>query len=309
LTSEENGDRQRSRWRWRAYSVAKRAANVAGFDLTRKHFYSPIPGSLDDRVWGSRSPMYGVDMDLDRQLRWVEAITAPYRTEFQPPIPMTGDYTYRYRNGFFEAGDADVLFGMLRSTQPKRVVEFGSGHSTSVIQYALARNSIDGAPCVHEVYDPFAPDYLTKGLVPSKVHGLAAENVGDQVFRDLGAGDVLFVDTSHTVRIGGDVIRIVCEGLPLLSPGVVVHFHDIFLPYQYPRAWFEENENYWAEQYLLQAFLAFNDDFEVLAGLQALARDRPVELRSLLPALRADSRPSSCWLRRRPLDSQAENPE
>lgn len=287
------------RWKWKAYSTAKRVVGAAGFDLTHRHFYSPIPGRLGEDVWSFRSPLHGIEMDLDAQLRWIDAQVSAYREEFRPPIAITDDYTFRYGNGFFDVGDADVLYGTVRSGKPRRIVEFGSGHTSAVIQLAVARNAADGAACDYRIYDPFATDYLGASLRHPRVCDIPAERVEDSVFRELEAGDILFVDTTHTVRIGGDVNRIVLEGLPLLAPGVVVHFHDIFLPYSYPRVWFEEHEYYWSEQYLLQAFLSFNREFEVLAGLQALARERPVELGRSVASMAAGGNPSSFWLRRR----------
>ncbi len=89
-----------------------------------------------------------------------------------------------------------------------------------------------------------------------------AQAVPEAVFTELAAGDILFVDTTHTVKIASDVNRIILRILPLLAPGVVVHFHDICLPYEYPRYLFEDYALYWAEQYLLQAFLSMNPSFE-----------------------------------------------
>jgi hypothetical protein len=90
------------------------------------------------------------------------------------------------------------------------------------------------------------------------------EDVGVETFEQLQARDVLFIDSSHVVRIGGDVTYLFLEVLPRLQPGVVIHVHDIFFPGDYPRDWVVEQFRFWSEQYLLQAFLAFNSAFEVL---------------------------------------------
>jgi len=91
----------------------------------------------------------------------------------------------------------------------------------------------------------------------------------------------------------------VLDALPSLAPGVLVHFHDVFLPYEYPRHWVVELRLAWAEQYLLQAFLAFNDDFEVVLPLHALARRRTAEAARLIPSLTPESAPGAFWVRRR----------
>jgi hypothetical protein len=130
------------------------------------------------------------------------------------------------------------------------------------------------------------------------LHRVPAQEVSEQVFAELGTGDILFVDTTHTVKIGSDVNRIVLRVLPLLQSGVTVHFHDICLPYEYPRYLFEEYALYWAEQYLLQAFLSMNPSFEVLYATDALCRDRRSQVEALGLAAPGESG-SSFWIRRR----------
>ena len=119
------------------------------------------------------------------------------------------------------------------------------------------------------------------------------------VFASLQAGDVLFVDTTHTVKLDSDVNRIVLDVLPSLAPGVIVHVHDIFLPYEYPREWPEKSGFHWAEQYLLQAFLSGNPDWEVLAATYALCRERTQAMARLTPTWRDGATASAFWMRRR----------
>ena len=83
--------------------------------------------------------------------------------------------------------------------------------------------------------------------------------------------------------MGSDVNFVVLDVLPRLAPGVVVHFHDIFLPYEYPRTWLEDYALYWNEQYLLQAFLSLNPDYEVLCAVAALSADHSEDFQAILP--------------------------
>jgi hypothetical protein len=129
-----------------------------------------------------------------------------------------------------------------------------------------------------------------------KTYPVPAEQLPDSVFGQLDGGDVLFVDTTHTVRIGGDVVRIVLEALPLLKPGVLVHFHDIPMPYEYARGLIDRGF-FWAEQYLLQAFLAYNREFQVRAGLRALFMERREAFATVVPSI-LDGEPVSLWLER-----------
>jgi hypothetical protein len=127
---------------------------------------------------------------------------------------------------------------------------------------------------------------------------MSAADVPDEQFFELTAGDLLFIDTTHTVKIGGEVNRLILEVLPRIAPGVLIHIHDIYLPWEYPRSFLFEQRFFWAEQYLLQAFLAFNREFEVMIGAHAVARDYPDELSRLVPAGRTDTPPSAFWIRR-----------
>jgi hypothetical protein len=98
-----------------------------------------------------------------------------------------------------------------------------------------------------------------RSLIQKKVQDVELE-----FFSQLQSGDILFIDSSHTVKIGGDVNYLFLEVLPRLRPGVIVHVHDIFFPFDYRRDWVLDEFRFWTEQYLLHAFLAFNSDFEVL---------------------------------------------
>jgi hypothetical protein len=204
---------------------------------------------------------------------------------------------------------------MLRHHKPRRVLELGSGYSTLVELEALAANRRDGHETCLTVLDPYpgsgsgAP--LERFLAGrdgrladgATLEALAVADVPLERFAALEAGDVLFVDTTHTVKLAGDVNRIVLEVLPRLAPGVIVHLHDVFLPYEYPRGWFEEERWYWAEQYLLQAFLAFNGEFEVLFPARAVAVRHPDRVAAVVPSFDGRLGPNnaaSFWIRRRP---------
>jgi hypothetical protein len=100
------------------------------------------------------------------------------------------------------------------------------------------------------------------------------------------------------VKTGGDVVRIVLEVLPVLRPGVLVHFHDVFLPYEYPRAWVFELRRAWGEQYLLQAFLAYNEEFEVLMPCHALSRAEPERSSQLISSFGPEVARGAFWIRR-----------
>jgi hypothetical protein len=276
-------------------------ARAGGVDLVRANFYSPIPSRLPDSVWQRRSPLRGIAFDVDEQLAWVRAQLGEYAREFRPPIAL-GGYTFQYANGAFGHGDADVLYGVLRTHKPAHVVELGSGHSTAVIRLALEQNAQEGHACSFRVFDPYPNDPLAGSPFEAGVEAVPAQRVDESVISALGPDDVLFIDTTHTVKTGGDVVAIVLDLLPLLAPGVLVHIHDVPMPFEYDRELVQEGV-YWSEMYLVQAFLAFNQEFAVRASLRALMVDRREQFAELCPSI-LDGSPVSLWIERIALDRQ-----
>ncbi len=291
-----NRDRIRKGGRRAADAVAR----AAGYEVIRRHFYSPIPDlrSLPAEVWTRRSELRGVDFDVDAGLEFVSSELAEFMAEYRPPTAATGNpRDFHLDNGFYEALDAHTLYGMVRRFAPRLVLEFGSGMSSLVIADALEATG-DGDRR-HVIYDPYPRGDLEATLrsVAELQQRSAVDVPHDEVAR-LGEGDVLFVDTSHTVKVGGDVNHLILNLLPMLAPGVLVHIHDIYLPWEYPREFMEERHFFWAEQYLLQAFLAFNRSFAVLFANHALSRSHSDEVTALIGNGSAPRHPSGLWLRR-----------
>ena len=281
------------------YRGLRRGAAKVGFDIVLKTFYSPIPdlGSLPDETFARRSELPAIRWELDEQLEHMRSLRRALH-EFRPQATGGGErFDYRPNSSYIVA-DAAALYATVRTGRPKRVVELGSGYSTLVTAQAARRNAQDGSPVHLEVYDPF-PSVVDDDLPGlSRLERIGAQHVPLEAFDRLEAGDVLFVDTTHTVKVGSDVNFIVLEVLPRLGEGVVVHLHDIFLPYEYPREWPEDYGLYWTEQYLVQAFLAFNSGYEVLASLHALQRERREAMAELLPPGAVDWPGGAFWMRR-----------
>jgi methyltransferase family protein len=275
----------------RVFRAIRAGAARIGLDVVPKTYYSPIPdlNALPRGIWDTRSELRGIAFDLDAQLRWIEAELAPAMAEFAPPDEPNDSYG--------PAGAA-LLHGVVRGLRPRRIVELGSGQSTLIMAAAVERNRADGVATELRVFDPF-PSVARPGLPGvAALEPVRAQDVPLDVFTGLAAGDVLFVDTTHTVKLGSDVNRIVLDVLPVLAPGVIVHVHDIFLPYEYPRTFAERSGLHWAEQYLLQAYLSGNAGYEVLAAGYALCRDRPDAMRRLAPGWRPGEESSPFWIRR-----------
>jgi hypothetical protein len=290
----------RSKWAIRGYKTARRVAARAGLDITLKTFYSPIPAvdELPGDIFQRVSPLAGVDLDLDAQLDWLATELAPRMSEFQPPAAHPDPHIYMRDTISYTLLDATVLYAMLRRVRPARVIELGSGASTLVTAQALQANAGEGTTATLDVYDPF-PAVINERLPGlTSLHRLRAQDVPIVAFEQLRAGDVLFVDTTHTVKLGSDVNFIVLDVLPRLPVGIVVHLHDIFLPYEYPRQWIEDLALYWSEQYLVQAFLAQNPHWTVRSSTHALLRARQERFAALLPPGVPAREASSFWIER-----------
>jgi hypothetical protein len=244
-----------------------------GFHVTPVHFYQPIPDtqSLPETLWDQRSELVGIDMNNSVQLDLLQKQFPKFRDEYEefPTKPTEGQTQFYLNNGLFDGTDALVAYCMVRHFQPQSIVEIGGGFSSLLLGQALAKNNNNAnLICV----EPFPQHFLRQGF--PGLRSLMKKKVQDidlDFFSQLNPGDILFIDSSHTVKIGGDVNYLFLEVLPRLKPGVIVHVHDIFLPFEYRRDWVMEEHRFWTEQYLLQAFLTFNSEFEVLLANSYLA--------------------------------------
>ena len=255
-----------------------------GVHVMPVHFYNPIPdlSELSDEIWSRPSELPGIDMNDDEQLRLLREVFPQFREEYEaiPTAPTEDPAAFHLNNGLFDGTDALVLYCMLRHFRPRRVIEIGSGYSTRLAAQAARVNGSTDLVSI----DPYPGEVIRAGfaglgsLIPSRV-----EDVSLDLFTELEASDVLFIDSSHVVRIGGDVTYLFLEVLPRLRPGVVVHVHDIFLPSEYPRDWVTGELRFWTEQYLLQAFLAFNSAFRVVFANNYANTRYGTELRETFP--------------------------
>lgn len=166
---------------------------------------------------------------------------------------------------------------------------------------ALEQNEQHGTPAVsvHQV-DPSFRSEIREALPTEWVqHESALQRTPCSIFEALEAGDVCFYDGSHVARTASDVVWFVSEILPRLRSGVVVHVHDIFWPNDYPDDWVFDRGYSWNEQYMLHAFLMFNDDFEVLMCNAALFAIKRAETAHIYRDTVANGHGCSLWLRRK----------
>jgi Methyltransferase domain len=204
----------------------------------------------------------------------------------------TGQNGFVLDNSYFSSPDAEVLYGLTTYYKPKRIVEVGSGNSTRIFRSAIVNNSLETRLTS---IDP-NPRCEVVGIVDQ----IMCQKIEDlrhwDLFRSLCANDILFIDSSHEIRCGNDVISLFLTVLPLLANGVIIHIHDIFLPYEYPETWIVKDRWQWSEQYLVQALLAGSTQYQVLWPAYYLQRSHSSFTEKFNNL--GDSTGKSLWLRK-----------
>lgn len=268
------------------------------------HFYSPIPDAGCEVVDRGELALPGIELNVEGQLAAIEAMSAYYAESPFPEHPTEG-HRFHLDNRYFTGGDAIVLYGMLRWLQPRRVIEIGSGYSSAAM-LDVAERFPQVAP--HFTFiEPYPASLRARlrsdDLERNTLLVREAQAIDPALFETLETGDILFIDSSHVLKTASDVHFLLFEVLPRLAPGVVLHFHDVPWPFEYPPVWLRERRA-WNEAYALRAFLQFNRAFEILCFNDYLARHHRELLaacmpRMLVPAAHAATLGnSSLWLRK-----------
>ena len=287
---------------WRM-PISKAIFNGVGVYPIRDHYYEPmynykkhLQHSLRD---ARRLP--GIDLNEQGQLSWLtqfEYADELARIPFQP----TRNNQFYYKNPNFAEGDAECLYSLIRLKKPKRIIEVGSGFSTMMAREAIVQNQREDATyhCVHSCIEPYEMGWL-EGVQGIDVIRQKVEEVDLALFRQLEADDILFIDSSHVIRPQSDVLTECLEILPILNAGVLIHIHDIFTPYDYLDHWLKDEVKLWNEQYLLEAFLSCNPQFEIILALNFLSHHHPSIMEVKFPMLRGQveqAEPRSFWIRK-----------
>ena len=297
-----------------ALRAVERLANALGLNVAlARDYYSPLPvrSELERHRsrWARPSALPGVEYDLDAMSALHARLFADHGAELRDLPSYDEAKELGYGPGFTRL-DAQWLYLVMRHLRPARYVEIGSGLSTWYASRAAARNAAEGRPCRLSAIDPY-PSTGIRSIPGLDVLDQPVQSAPLETFLELEAGDVLFIDSTHVVRIDGDVPHLYLEVLPRLAPGVVVHSHDVHFPYNTPHPaeayvlrakW----PRYWTEAMLLQAFLCGNQSWEILLSAGLLRHFAEDRLRAPVPDYRAlvvedhDTHYGSIWYRRKP---------
>ena len=234
------------------------------------HFYSVIP-NIDLKLckYDASLPKF-IELEFNDEnhnkvLNELPSILNNFDSLFghsQDVIKIRSDAgKYSLMNGAFEWMDARLLYYMIKTKSPSKIIEIGSGHST-----LLMSNTIEYFNMHTKILsiEPYPMDFL-KALNDNRAISLITdklENIDCSIFKSLEENDLLFIDSSHVGKYNSDVLYYFTRIFPILKKGVFIHIHDIFFPYDYPFDWFKEGR-YWNEQYYLFMFLQFNSKFKI----------------------------------------------
>lgn len=261
---------------------AERNAQLANAEFVPAgHFYSAVPSRRERDAYLVTPPararaLPAIDLRVEQQLELLEALAA-YGAECPFPESEAPDWLYYLDNPAYAYADGVTLYAMLRHFRPRRVIEVGSGFSSCAILDTRRRYLDDRVELtLIEPYPQLLQSRIGASMPGCRLLVDRVQDVDLSVFEALESGDFLVIDSTHVAKLASDVLRLLFEVLPALKRGVLVHFHDVFWPFDYPQRWISEGRA-WNEAYLLRAFLQYNRAFEVVyfySYLEALHRDR-----------------------------------
>ncbi|KAI8114409.1 hypothetical protein M9434_002533 [Picochlorum sp. BPE23] len=278
-----------------------------GFHLLPVHYYSPIPNldnltgiSYVDTAQSKPEAFDGLDAHFPQIFRLLE-ICSELKKEFD-------DFLYGSEglqaHEFFLSNpnqhpvDAALLYCIIRSIKPKNILEVGMGYSTMISHRALEVNSREGSSGHLMVVEPFPEENFQKAVIQGlrniTVIQEMAQHLPMDLFSKLGSGDILFIDSSHVVKMGSDCLHLFLHILPNLCPGVIVHVHDVFLPYEYPKAWITKHR-FWNEQYFLHALMANSKKYKVIMPTAYMNMHFRPQVQGML-SRNIDGIPGSFWI-------------
>ena len=275
-----------------------------GIHVVPNHFYEPVPDTRDipEGFWERPSELIGIDLDEAAQLALLDEFRRKYKAEYdQFSDPQSAPAGFSLPNRSFSSVDAEILYCMIRHFKPSAIMEIGSGNSTLLSADAILKNSREtGGVASLVAIEPHPNEILERGFPGlTKVIKAPVQSVPLKEFEMLRENDILFIDSSHVLKTASDVQYEYLEIVPRLKKGVIVHFHDIFLPFSYPKSWVVNELRFWNEQYVLQALLAFNKSFRILWAGNYMNHKHPNALQQAFGSYSPQaSAPGSFWIRR-----------
>jgi len=269
------------------------------------HYYSPIPNLEEinkrkSEIFNVNKEPKGINLRKEEQFALLQQLSIYYK-DIPYDFVNAGHTNTRYQvnNDWYKYSDAIMLYSMLRHFKPDRIVEAGSGYS-SAIMLDVNERFLNSKASITFI-DPY-PKRLLSLLndEDTKRHQVVKAMVQETdlaIFTKLERNDILFIDSSHISKVGSDLNYILFEILPLVKPGVIIHFHDIFYPFELPEEWVLDKKWFWNENYILRAYLTGNSNYEIINFNTYLHQEYEDWFKKNMPAcLYNESVTGSIWL-------------
>ena len=231
------------------------------------HYYSAVPSQndLNEFLKNKNDNLLefgGINVNISKQLENLAYIEKTFN-EINFTEEKNSKDLYFLNNIWFHPYDAYTLAAIILKNKPEKIIEIGSGFSTGVmldINRKFCNNNIK-ITCI-EPNPQRLKDVLGGELERVSFYEKRLQEVDCEIFKELKENDILFVDSSHVAKMNSDVLKIFFEILPNLNNGVIIHFHDIFNNFSYPKEWIIQ-KRCWNETFLLRAFLQYNNAFVI----------------------------------------------
>ena len=237
----------------------------------------------------------GVDLNIQGQIEFLKNLNFSDELSQLNLLKGSKKFNFKINNNFFEEGDAEIYYSMIRYLKPKNIIEIGSGYSSLIALEAIEKNlTFDQFKSTLLCIEPYENKWLEKKNI--KVIREKIEDIQDELILKLKKNDILFVDSSHIIKPQGDITKIFLEIFPKLEKGVIVHIHDIFTPRDYPSRWLKDENRFYNEQYLFESLVDHSERYKILLTLNHLKNDLYNELHKSCPYLNKECQPSSIYL-------------
>lgn len=242
-----------------------------GLNITLANFYSSTPSVseiTDSYEYVESLPPYLNEVLFNQKLlhEGLEELIE-FCEDFNPPENGDEDNCdcFFWKNSQFSYSDAMAYYAYIRLIKPKTVFEIGSGFSSLIALEALKKNGAGELKCIEPFPRPFIKTFGNQGQID--LHQLRAQDLTPELLNKiLSDGDVLFIDSTHTIKTGSDCLHVYLRLLPFINKKIYVHVHDIFLPFGLPQEWLLNKQIFWTEQYLLLALMIDNPRVTILYG-------------------------------------------
>jgi len=278
------------------YYLVKKYQARKGIDWS---YDSPIPSMDEIKRYNFNLPLPkvlpGIDLNVDEQLNLLDSFETFYKE-----LPFTDEKSeglrYYYKNDCYSYSDAILLYCMIRHLKPHKLIEVGSGFSSSVTLDTNEKFMGNSINCTFIEPYPERLLSLLKSDDKATIHKKRLQEIPIEMFKELNENDILFIDSTHVAKFNSDVNYVFHKILPMLAHGVHIHFHDVFYPFEYPQEWLLDGRA-WNEQYILRAFLEYNNDFKIVLFNTYLESMYEEKIKSRFPLLYKNTG-GSIWIKK-----------